>query len=363
MISPRDLKPVRGQRILLTGGAGFIATALAERLEADNELVLFDVRFTDTPLSYTALPQRKNVQCVQGDIRDDALVRRLVASADSVVHMAAIVGVRNVLQHSRETLDVNYRGTANLLAGTVGHRGLNRFVYFSTSEVFGANSFRVHEGVYSSIGSYTDARWSYSIAKLAGEHLLHAYHRDLGVPSVIIRPFNVFGPRRTGENALKMFIERALLNEPITIHGDGSQIRSWCYIDDFADGVIRTLSEPAAVGEDFNLGNPTNTLTIYELAKLVVRLLNSRSRIDFVDIDFSDIDIRVPNSDKARRLLGFQPRMEMEEAVVRTAEWYAAQMGVGARVRAPQRLDGKWKVDAAATPAPAAFNGSSAVAS
>jgi UDP-glucose 4-epimerase len=323
--------PLRGQRILLTGGAGFIATALAERLAADNELVLLDVNFDGTPLSFTPLRSLPNVECVQGDILDEALLRRLVAGVDSIVHMAAIVGVRNVLHHSRATLDVNYRGTANLLAATVGHLDLRRFVYFSTSEVFGANSFRVHERVYSSIGSYTDARWSYSIAKLAGEHLAHAYHRDLGLPSVIIRPFNVFGPRRIGENAMKAFIEKALRNEPITIHGDGSQIRSWCYIDDFADGVIRALAEPAAIGEDFNLGNPTNTLTIYDLAKLVVRLLNSRSPIEFVHIDFSDIDIRVPNSDKARRLLGFEPTVEMEEAVMRTAEWYAAQLPGGGR--------------------------------
>jgi nucleoside-diphosphate-sugar epimerase len=317
----------RGQRILITGGAGFIGTALAERLVEENEVVILDQCFENTPLSYTDLQDSPRVQCVKGDILDTALVQDLVLSVDSLIHLAAVVGVRNVLARARRTIQVNFNGTSSLLAATEQHPGLKRFVYFSTSEVFGANSFRVHEGVYSSIGSVTEARWSYSISKLAGEHLLHCYHREFGLPSVIVRPFNVFGPRRLGDHAMLRFIAQAQAGQPLEIHGDGSQIRSWCYIDDFVDAIVASLACEGAVGEDFNIGNPRNTLTIYDLAKTVVRLLDSSSDIHFVEVGFSDIDIRVPQTEKARRVLGFEPRVELEEGVIRTAEWYAANLG------------------------------------
>ena len=144
----------------------------------------------------------------------------------------------------------------------------------------------------------------------------------MDLPTVIIRPFNVFGPRRIGDHAMLRFILGALRDEPLDVHGDGSQIRSWCYIDDFCDGVIRTLTYEQAIGEDFNIGNAANTLTIYELAKKVRSLMASRSEIRLVEIDFSDIDIRVPRTDKARDLLGFRPRYELEEAIPLTAAWY-----------------------------------------
>lgn len=318
----------RGQRILLTGGAGFIATALAERLADDNEVTLFDQRFEDSPHSLSGLARHGNVKKVTGDILDAGAVRDVVREADMVVHLAAVVGVRNVIARSRDTINVNFSGTANVLAGTEGHPGLKRMVYFSTSEVFGANSFRVHEDVYSSVGPVTEARWSYSISKLAGEHLLHCYHRDFGLPTVIIRPFNVFGPKRLGDHAILRFIVNALEGKPLEVHGDGSQIRSWCYIDDFCDCVLRTLVRDEAIGEDFNIGNPRNTLTIHGLAKEIVRTLDSPSEIRFAEVGFSDIDIRVPRTEKALRLLDFVPRFELDEALPLTIDWYRENLDV-----------------------------------
>jgi dTDP-glucose 4,6-dehydratase len=138
-------------------------------------------------------------------------------------------------------------------------------MYFSTSEVFGGMSFRVEEHQPASVGHVNDARWSYSTAKLAGEHLAFAYHREDKLPAVIVRPFNVFGPRRTGDHAVLQFAVRAFRNQPIEIHGDGSQIRSWCYVEDFAEALVRCLERDAAIGQDFNIGNPRNTCTILDL--------------------------------------------------------------------------------------------------
>jgi nucleoside-diphosphate-sugar epimerase len=313
---------VEGKTILITGGAGFIGASLAERLCESNTVILFDRTFDEMPLQYSAFKDSANIERIQGDVLDSAAVARQVRRAEIVIHLAAIVGVNRVRQNARQTIDVNFIGTSNALRATEGHGHLTRFVYFSTSEIFGTNSFRADEGDTASIGPVSEARWSYSIAKLAGEHLVTAYHKELGIPTTIVRPFNIFGPKRTGEHALSRFILNALQDRELEVHGDGSQIRSWCYIDDFCDGVLRTLCRDEAIGQDFNIGSTRNTLTIYELAKRVVQLTGSKSNIIFTHQDFSDIDVRVPRLDKARRLLGYEARYELEEALELTIDWY-----------------------------------------
>jgi nucleoside-diphosphate-sugar epimerase len=318
----QELPELSGRRVLITGGAGFIGAALAERLVERNEVVLFDRTFEGQSAPLCSAWGHPNLEAVTGDILDPAAVAAAVEEADVVVHLAAIVGVKNVLARGRETIEVNFLGTSNLLRAVERRRDLHRFVYFSTSEVFGMNSFRATEETPASIGSVDEARWTYSIAKLAGEHLVHTYHRELDLPTVIVRPFNVFGPLRLGDHALLRFIVSALRNYDIEVHGDGTQIRSWCYIEDFLDALVRVLVLPQATGEAFNIGNPRNTLTIYELAKRVIELLGSSSRVRFAAIDFSDIDVRVPRLRKAEELLGFRPRFEIDEAILQTARWY-----------------------------------------
>jgi len=195
-----------GHRVLITGGGGFIASHLAEALVDNNQLVLFDTGFDGRSVSYTRLLGHPNVQTMVGDIMNPAEVRRAVEGCDTVVHMAAVVGVQKVLKHPKETIEVNFLGTRNLLEAIPDPGKLHRFVYFSTSEIFGGMSFRVEEGQSASVGSVNDARWSYSIAKLAGEHLVMAHRRENQLPAVIVRPFNVFGPRRTGDHALLQFV-------------------------------------------------------------------------------------------------------------------------------------------------------------
>lgn len=313
---------LQGHRILITGGAGFIGAALAERLVEDNHVTLLDRSFDGCSARLSGAWGHSNLQIVEGDVLDRRCVAEAAEHADTIVHLAAVVGVKNVLSRGRETIEVNFTGTSNVLKTLAGRDDLHRFIYFSTSEVFGMNAFRAAEEAPSTIGPVGEARWTYSIAKLAGEHLVHCYHRELDVPTVTVRPFNVFGPLRLGDHAMLRFILAALKGDDIEVHGDGTQIRSWCFIEDFLDALMRILVEPRAVGQTFNIGNPTNTLTIYELARRVIRLLDSPSSVRFVSIDFSDIDVRVPRLRKAEEVLGFRPRYELDEAVLETARWY-----------------------------------------
>jgi nucleoside-diphosphate-sugar epimerase len=311
-----------GHRILITGGAGFIATHLAQALAPHNQLVLFDTGFEGRALSFTELGRRDNVTLLSGDVMDPAQVAKAAQGCDTIVHMAAIVGVQEVLRQPKKTMEVNFIGTRNVLEAVAKPSSLHRFVYFSTSEVFGGMSFRVEEHHSTSFGHVAEARWSYSIAKLAGEHLTFAYRREEGLPAVIVRPFNVFGPLRTGDHAVLQFVIRALRNEPIEIHGDGSQVRSWCYVDDFVDAILRVLERPEAVGEDFNIGNAQNTCTILDLAQRIVALVGAKSEIRFIHPNFADIDLRIPRPRKAMELLQFKPQWDLGRALEATAAWY-----------------------------------------
>ncbi len=336
-VDPEQAIPeLAGKRVLITGGGGFIGSALAERLVERNQVLLFDRTFANQSAPLCSAWGHPNLRTLEGDILDLAAVAAAVEGVDVIVHLAAIVGVKSVLSRGRETIEVNFIGTSNLLKAVAERGDLHRFVYFSTSEVFGMNSFRAGEDTPASIGSVDEARWTYSIAKLAGEHLVHTYHRELDLPTVIVRPFNVFGPLRLGDHAMLRFILAALRGDDLEVHGDGTQIRSWCYIDDFVDALLRTIVLPQASGEAFNLGNPRNTLTIYELAKRVIDLLGSSSRVRFEAIDFSDIDVRVPRLRKAESLLGFHPQIEIDEAIRRTARWYREHLEtVDPEVRPP----------------------------
>jgi UDP-glucose 4-epimerase len=313
--------PLRGKTILITGGAGFIGSSLAEKVVEHNRVILFDQSFERAPIQYTSLLRHPNITPVQGSILEADLCR-LVKGVDMVVHAAAILGVNRVCNSSRETLETNYVGTSRLLKALDATRKIQRFVYFSTSEVFGVNSYRVDEASRPSIGPIAESRWCYAMSKLAGEHLVASYFRESGLPITVVRPFNIFGPRRTGDYALRRFILNALQGKPLEIHGDGTQIRSWCYIEDFCSALLQMMVRPEAVGEDFNIGHPGNVLTICELAQKVIQLTCSTSEMTFCESPFPDISIRVPSLEKARRLLGYEPKYDLNTGLKLTIEWH-----------------------------------------
>lgn len=312
---------IRGKRILLTGGAGFIGSRLAARLVDDNEVVVFDNGHRDS-LAGTAARRHRNLTFRQGDVQDLPAVTAAARGCNAIVHLAAIAGVDTVIKMPVETMKVNILGTFNALEAARAVDGLERFVDFSTSEVFGAFAFKVREGDATSLGAVGEARWTYAVSKLATEHLAFSYHRAYGLPAVAVRPFNIYGPGQVGEGAIHRFIVQALRDEDITIHNDGSQIRAWCYVDDMVDGILAALERPDAVGHTFNIGNPRSVLTIFQLAQEIVRLSGSSSRLVFKPWGNTEVELRIPNIDKARELLGYEPRVDLTEGLRRTIEWY-----------------------------------------
>lgn len=312
---------ISGKTILVTGGAGFIGSTLAGRLCDANQLVLFDNLSRNT-LRHTAIGKHPNVRFRQGDVLNFDAVRTAMEGCDTVVHAAAIAGIDTVIQAPVNTMEVNMIGTAHVLRAAYEQGVSYRVVDFSTSEVFGSMAYRVSEDMQTVAGSAGEARWVYAVSKLAGEHLAHAYYKQYGVPTVTVRPFNVYGPGQTGEGAIQIFIRRALKNEPITIFGDGTQIRAWCYIDDMVDGLMCALENPRAVGESFNIGNARAVTTVYGLAQTVCRVLGSASAIRFCPPLSADIELRIPETSKAENVLGFKARIDLEDGIRRTADWY-----------------------------------------
>ena len=315
---------IRGKKICLTGGAGFIGSTLAQRLADDNTIVLLD-NLHRNALERTELLDHPNVSLVQGSVMDPETVRAAVDGSQIVIHLASIAGVDTVMRLPVQTMQVSLLGTYNVLEACRDAGVAERVVDFSTSEVFGSHAYKVTEGDVTSLGAVGEARWTYAVSKLATEHLAHNYYKQYGLPSLAIRPFNIYGPNQVGEGAVHHFIVRALEGDDITIHNDGSQIRAWCYIDDIIDGVMLALENPEAVGQSFNIGNPRSTVTIYHLAREIVRLAGSSSKLDFVSWDFPDVELRIPDIEKARGLLGYEPKVDLEEGLLRTIEWYRGQ--------------------------------------
>jgi UDP-glucose 4-epimerase len=319
-----------GKRIVVTGGAGFIGTTLARQLVEDNEIVAVDNLHRDT-LGGTNLGEHPNFTFVQGDVLDAPFLTEVVSGATHLVHAAAIAGVDTVIESPVRTMRVNLIGTYNALEAALATRGtIERVIEFSTSEVFGTYAFKVDEQHVTTQGSVGEARWTYAVSKLAGEHMAHAYHDELGVPAVSVRPFNVYGPGQVGGGAIRAFIETALAGSDLVIHGDGSQIRAWCYVDDMVEALMLALEHPSAVGESFNVGNARSAVTIYDLATRVKRLTGCPGEIRFVPLEYTDVELRIPNIEKARTLLGFEARVELDEGLERTIAWYRARLGAPA---------------------------------
>ncbi|HKI92339.1 MAG TPA: NAD-dependent epimerase/dehydratase family protein [Gaiellaceae bacterium] len=316
---------LQGKRIFVTGGAGFIATTLARRLVDENEIVAVDNLHRDA-LSGTDLTTHPNFTFREGDILDAELMHELARGATHIVHCAAIAGVDTVLASPVRTMRVNMIGTYNVLEAAVATLDtVERIVDFSTSEVFGTHAYNVSEGHVSTIGSVGEARWTYAVSKLAGEHMTHAYHDELGLPTVTVRPFNVFGPGQIGGGAIRAFIEAALAGEDLIVRGDGSQIRAWCYVDDMVQAVLLGLERPEAVGQAFNVGNARSAVTIFDLAQRVKRISGCPGEIRFAPLDYVDVELRIPNVGKARELLGFEAAVELDEGLERTIAWYRSR--------------------------------------
>lgn len=316
---------IRNKKIFITGGAGFIGSTLVGRLIENNEITVFDNLDRDS-LSHQKFAHHKNLHFIKGDILDFNSLKDAVKGSQIVIHAAAIAGIDNTIKNPVRTMRVNMLGTSNILEAIRENKEIERFMDFSTSEVFGSHAFKVNEEMETVTGAVGEARWTYAVSKLAGEHLTHAYHREYGLPTVTVRPFNIYGPGQIGEGAIQIFIRKALNNEDIYIFGDGNQIRAWCYVDDMIDGILLSLTHKNAIGESFNIGNARAVTTIYGLAQIVCRILNSKSEIVFKPALSADIELRVPDVIKAQKLIDFKAKVDLEEGIKRTAEWYLNNM-------------------------------------
>ena len=315
------MEEIASKRVLITGGAGFIGSALARRLVDKNEIVILDT-FQRDSLSDKPIIDHKNLRIVQGDVLNMETVRQAMKGVSIVIHCAGIAGIDTVISSPTRTLEVNIVGSLNVLNAAMDLSACERVVCFSTSEVFGQMAFGPRESDVAKVGPVGEARWVYAVSKLAEEHAAISFHKEHGLQTTVLRPFNIYGPGQVGEGAVHTFVKRAIRNLIIYVHGEGTQIRSWCYVDDVVDGTCLLITRPEAIGESFNIGNRRSVETIYGLANTIVRVLGSESPIRFSGQRRADVELRIPSVEKARQLLGFEAKVDLEEGVLRTAEYY-----------------------------------------
>ena len=314
---------IKNKRFLFTGGAGFIGSTLAKKLITDNEILIYD-NFSRDSLKFKKI-KSKNLKIIQGDILNFEKLQSTVEEykPQIVVHLAAIAGVDTVIINPVKTMEINTLGTFNILKALEKNSGkLERVINFSTSEVLGAYAYKSSEKSDTNFAPVGEGRWTYSVSKVAGEHLVHSYFKQFGFPSVTIRPFNIYGPGQIGEGAIHIFIKNAVLNKNIEVHGDGDQIRSWCYIDDMVDGIELCLINKKAIGEIFNIGNPKGTVTISSLAEKIITLCKTKSKIVYVPKNYVDVELRIPSIEKAEQILKFKPKIDLNTGIKKTFSWY-----------------------------------------
>lgn len=316
---------IREKTIFITGGSGFISSHLIKKLIEENRIIVYDT-FSHNAIKDLGIDTHPNLTVVKGDVLDFRHLKKSIpADVELVLHFAAITGINSVMQNPTMTLKVNLIGTLNILEALRElklSRKIECFLNFSTSEVFGVRAFNVNEKMPLNIPPVGEVRWAYAASKLAAEYLTFSYFKEFDLPTVILRPFNIYGPGQVGEGAIHNFVIEAIKGKPLTIYGDGSQIRAWCYIDDMIEGIVLALTNNKAIGEVFNIGNPKGAITISKLAKKIIRLTRSTSKIVHKLKSKADVEIRVPNIEKAKKLLNFRPKVGLDEGLKKTIEWY-----------------------------------------
>lgn len=309
-------------RVLITGGAGFIGSHLAEALVGrDDNVTVLDNLSTGRYENVAHLDGHERFQMVVGTILNEALVDKLVERCDAVFHLAAAVGVELIIKRPLESLMTNIRGSEVVLE--MAHRYRKKILIASTSEIYGKNSSgSLREDTDRVLGSPLKTRWSYSTSKAVDEILAHVYWREKGVPTIIVRLFNTVGPRQSGAYGMVIprFIAQALAGKPLQVHGDGKQSRCFLHVKDVVGALTRLMEHHGAVGEVFNLGSQEE-VTIEELAKRVIRIARSTSSIEYLPYDqayeegYEDMPRRVPDTSKLRGLIGFRPTMRLDEII------------------------------------------------
>jgi UDP-glucose 4-epimerase len=323
-------------RYLITGGAGFIGSHVSQRLlQRGDDVVVLDNLSTGAAQNIAGFRSDEGFEFVHGSVLDQMLVEELVARVDVVVHLAAAVGVRLIVEQPLKSLITNIRGSENVLEAA-WKRGVRTLVT-STSEIYGKNSsVPLSETDDRILGSPSIARWAYSTSKAVDEILGLAYHREKGLPTVIVRLFNTVGPRQTGRYGMVIptLISQALDGEDLTVFGDGKQSRCFCYVDDTVDALIGLLDTPGTEGEIFNVGNPEE-VTITELAERIITRTGSTSKVRFIPYEeayeqgFEDMVRRVPGTAKIQKWIEWEPRFNLDQILDRMVAFIASAKEMG----------------------------------
>lgn len=323
------------RRILITGGAGFVGSHLAERLLADgNEVTVIDDLSTGTIRNLEAVRAHDRLRVVVDSIMNQPLMAELVDWCDEVYHLAAAVGVRLVVERPVHTIETNIRGT-EIVLGLASQKG-RKVLITSTSEVYGKSErvpFREDDDLV--LGATIRPRWGYACSKAIDEFLALAHHREFGTPVVIVRLFNTVGPRQTGQYGMVIprFAEQALRGEPITVYGAGTQTRAFGHVSDVVCALVSLMGNVACVGQVFNVGN-TREITILALAEMVRGYAQSTSAIECIpfeqayDEKFEDLVRRVPCLDKLTAAIGYAPVYCIEEIVQQVVEFERDRLGI-----------------------------------
>jgi UDP-glucose 4-epimerase len=321
-------------RALLTGGAGFVGSHLAEALlDRGHEVIVLDDLSTGSMDNIVPLKSRPGFEYVIDTMMNESLTAELIDRADVVFHLAAAVGVKLIVEAPVRTIETNVHGTEIVLSHAVKKGKL--VVIFSTSEVYGKSlAVPFNEDADLVIGATRKQRWAYACSKAIDEFLALAYHREKHLPVIVVRLFNTVGPRQTGRYGMVIpsFVRQALNGDPITVYGNGKQSRSFTFVGDVVDGVIKLVSEPRAVGQVFNIGN-TEEITILALAERIRALTGSSSEIVFVPYDeayaagFEDMPRRVPDLTKIREIVGYRPTMGLDEILRAVIDWERGRTG------------------------------------
>jgi UDP-glucose 4-epimerase len=320
-------------KILVTGGAGFIGSHLADRLlEMGEEVFVIDDLSTGTLKNIEHLQENQHFHFIVDTILHEAVMNELVFKCDQIYHMAAAVGVKLIMNRPVETLETNVKGTEMVLR--LANRYKKKIIIASTSEVYGKvmngeDAHPLSEDSDCLMGTSTKRRWAYACSKALDEFLALAYYEEKKLPIVIVRLFNTVGPRQTGQYGMVIpnFVQKALIGKPITIHGDGFQSRSFTHISDVVHALVALMHDPLAVGQIFNVGN-NEEVTIQDLAILVKEMTDSVSEIEYISYEkaygpgFEDMQRRCPDISKIKKIIQYEPKVDLRGIIQSVVEYY-----------------------------------------
>ena len=316
-------------RMLITGGAGFIGSHLSDSLlEAGHQVSVLDDLSTGSMDNIAHLKSHPSFRYTIDSVTNEPLLAELIDGCDVVFHLAAAVGVKKIVEEPVHTIETNVHGTEVVLKHANKKKKL--VVIASTSEVYGkSTAVPFHEDADLVMGPTPKHRWAYACSKAIDEFLALAYWKEKKLPVIIVRFFNTVGPRQSGQYGMVIpnFVRQALAGQPITVHGDGTQSRSFTYVGDVIGALLKLVAEPSAIGQVFNIGNPEE-ITILELAQRVRRLVGSQSEIVLVpyaqayEAGFEDMPRRVPDLRKIDRLIGYKPLVDLDEILTRVIHYF-----------------------------------------